>query len=486
MQRVHHILVVDDDEDDFLILSEHLNDIRSKAFDITWAASFQQAQALLREQNFDICFFDYLLGVRTGLDLLEVAREMNIRTPIILLTGKLNQEVDHAAIRLGVADYLEKADLDAKKLERCIRYAIDRKEVLQALRESEEKYRCVFADSLDALCLLDAEGRFTDANHATLTLLASRLEGLIGRKMVNFFHETRQSELFLQKIQLGENIREFEAKIVSAGGEVFDCVLVCTCLRLPFEPDNFFYQCILHDVTRRKKMEQQILAAEKLAATGRFMRMLGHEIRNPLNNIDLAISQLSEENDNEELNYYIEVITRNSNRINQLLTALLQTTANPGQLVTSTIRLGDLIDRLLDSAADRLALKGIRTEKKLHADADRLLHADAEKLGIALLNILINGVEAIDKENGKITVELRSAKNEIGISIGDNGPGIPEEAKNQIFEPYFSRKTNGLGLGLASTLSIVQSHGGRIELDSQPGRGTTFTVWLPAVEQVGA
>lgn len=482
MQRLKNVLIVDDDEDDYLIVSEYMHQIKQHSFEIVWASTFQQAQELLRTHSFDLCFFDYLLGMRTGIDLLHVAQELKVRTPIILLTGKINEEIDRSAIRLGVADYIEKSDLDAKKLERCIRYALDRTAVLRALQDSEEKYRNIFSESLDAVCLLDANGHFTNANKAALVVLGTSLEQIQGKSLSDFFVDKTLADEFSKRLQQKENVPELEADLQATDGEVRNCVLICTHLtQRSHEEVTWFYQCILRDVTRRKKMEQQIMAAEKLAATGRFMRMLGHEIRNPLNNIDLSVTQLREESENEDLEYYFDIIARNSKRINQLLTTLLQSTSNPGELHLREISVHQLWTHVLEAAIDRIRLKNIELNTRFEADDAHYIRADLEKLGIALLNIIINGVEVMEAGSGILTLSVLQQGEELGFLISDNGPGMTPEVRKQIFEPYFSQKTNGLGLGLASTLSVVTLHEGRIEVESHPGKGTTFIVWLPQI-----
>ena len=479
MQVAQNILIVDDDADDYHIIRDYLLQIPENTFQITWAASFQQALELLHAQRFDICFFDYRLGLHTGLDLVQVAQQLKLRMPIILLTGKINQEIDQLAIRLGVSDYLEKSDIDAKKLERCIRYAFERSAVQMALQESEEKYRIIFAQSLDAFCLIDENGQFTDANTTALKLLGLGASEITDRKLSDFFFSEDKAAGFREKLRQNENIPEFEAGIRDAGGELHDCVLVCTCLHQPAEPTQVFFQCILRDVTRRKKMEQQILAAEKLAATGRLMRMLGHEIRNPLNNIDLAATQLAEESNDEERAYFIDIISRNSKRINQLLTALLHSTTNYGQLRLQPTAVAHLLAQVIEMANDRLALKEIQLKQTFDPGATLQISADNDKLVIALLNLVINAIEALEGRQGQIEIGTMVHADEVGLVFRDNGPGIPHEAQHQIFEPYFSQKTNGMGLGLAATLSIVQLHGGHIELNTSAEKGTAFVVWFP-------
>lgn len=351
MAQTLAVLIVDDDEDDFFLTSEYLNRITGQNFTISWASSYDQALELFSTQHFDLCFFDYLLGFRTGLDLVAVAKELDLRAPIILLTGKGDTQVDVQAIRSGVADYLEKHELDSKKLERSIRYTLE-----------------------------------------------------------------------------------------------------------------------------RSKAAEELMRAEKLAATGRFMRTLGHEIRNPLTNIDLSIGQLLLENKDPELADYLEIIERNSKRIGLLVTALLQT-SNPGQLTLQAVTIQEVLEQTLEMAADRIALKNIKLISAYQPD-EEMIQVDLEKLKIALLNIIINGVEIMEAGRGELTIRVLNFPHQVGIVIQDNGPGIPREVQNRIFEPYFSNKVNGVGLGLAGALSIVQLHGGNIEVHSSEGQGASFTVWL--------
>ena len=476
MARGLSILIVDDDEDDFFLTSEYLHGITGQSFEISWAPSYDQALNLLSAKNFDLCFFDYLLGFRTGLDLLRVAKELGLRVPIILLTGKGDTEVDVQAIRSGVADYLEKHELDSPKLERSIRYALERAAVHQALQESEEKYRSIFERSLDAICLLDAQGKFTDVNEAAIKMLGFSRSEFLTKTLPDLFRSELTREVFWAKIEQGEGIPDLEVELVAANGKHRICVIVCTCLRMPGNEDTFTLQCIIHDLTRRKKTEQELLRAEKLAATGRFMRTLGHEIRNPLTNIDLATNQLLLENQDTELEDYLEIIGRNSKRIGHLVTALLQT-SNPGQLTLRLTSLHELLDQTIEMATDRIALKNIQLTKHFDPKVN-VANVDAEKLKIALLNIIINGIEIMEAGRGELTISTSKVHNQICISILDNGPGISREVQNRMFEPYFSNKPNGVGLGLAGALSIIQLHGGNIEVQSEEGKGARFTVWI--------
>ncbi len=473
----YSVLLVDDDEDDYFLTTECLRDIREQEFDVTWASTYDEAFYLLNEKQFDIGLFDYLLGARTGLDLLRIAKDLRLHTPIILLTGRGDITIDTEALDLGVADYLVKSELEPEKLERSIRYSIGRAAALKALRESEGKYRGIFEGSMDAICLLDASGQFTDVNPAALQLTGFVKAELIKKTLSSLFENELARTNFEKEIANKKDILDFEAELITATGDTQTVIIACTCHRMPALPNEVFYQAILHNITRRKKAEKELLIAEKIASTGRFMRMLGHEIRNPLTNIDLAIGQVLEENKDEELFFFLEIIQRNSKRISKLVTDLLQS-SNTGQMQLRVINPHELLEQTLEIASDGIALKKIRVYRHLSPHPPSI-QADPEKLKIALLNIIINAVEMVDTDKGVLELSTKTVGDSFVFSVKDNGPGIALEQINKIFEPYFSRKPNGMGLGLASTLSIIQAHGGQVDVQSQAGKGATFFVTLP-------
>lgn len=354
------------------------------------------------------------------------------------------------------------------------RHAVEYAAALQALRESEEKYRNIFEDFMDVIYLLDAKGRFTNINESATRLIGFSKAEFLEKNITDLFEYEGDKKDFLERLTRKGNIRDFETEITSSNGERRSYIIACTRYQSP-EGGDAYFQGVLHDITRRKKAEQELLIAEKLGATGRLVRMLGHEIRNPLTNIDLAINQLTVSKN--ELTDYIEIIQRNSKRISQLLTDLLQI-SNPGHLDFKPCTPNEILDMALDMAADRIALKNISVKKDYDLN-ERIISADAEKLKIAFLNIILNAVEVMEEGAGVLEVRIVGSSDGCWISIRDNGPGIASEHISHIFEPYFTRKPQGLGLGLSSTLSIIQSHQGRMEVQSKLGKGATFLVWLP-------
>ena len=164
------ILIVEDDEDDFLIIKACIRDIPEKEFLIDWCYKYDEALDRIREGRYDIYFLDYLLGEKTGLELLRDAVAIGCEDPLVLLTGIGNRDVDIQAMTIGAVDYLVKSEINTEKLERCIRYALERSTYLKALKANERKFRNIFERSKDAVFLAGEDLVFRDANAATCQL----------------------------------------------------------------------------------------------------------------------------------------------------------------------------------------------------------------------------------------------------------------------------------------------------------------------------
>jgi signal transduction histidine kinase len=236
---------------------------------------------------------------------------------------------------------------------------------------------------------------------------------------------------------------------------------------------------LLHDITELKKAEKATLQAEKLAATGRLVQTLAHEVRNPLNNINLSLEQLHHEvSQVEDAEIYMEIIQRNSKRISDIITELLNS-SRPAEMSLHSKPLQVILDESISAALDRITLQKVKLQIK-YSDKPAYVKADAEKLKLAFLNIIINAVEAMEEDKGILSIAIDTDKESHVVKIRDNGIGIAEENLSKLFEPYFTSKRNGLGLGLAATLNILQSHKGRIEVNSELNKGSQFTITFPA------
>ena len=165
------ILVVDDDEDDFLIIRDYMHKIEGHEFVIDWCSAYDAAAKKISDGKYQLYFVDYRLGAKTGLELIEESIRNNCEEPFILLTGNGNLTLDRKAMKTGAVDYLVKGELSTEKLERCIRYSLERAASLKALRSSERKFRNIFERSKDIVFIADQNLRFTEVNDASYNML---------------------------------------------------------------------------------------------------------------------------------------------------------------------------------------------------------------------------------------------------------------------------------------------------------------------------
>jgi len=221
----------------------------------------------------------------------------------------------------------------------------------------------------------------------------------------------------------------------------------------------------------------ELRGMEKFAATGRIARTIAHEIRNPLTNITLATEHLRLEIPvNAETELLLEMISRNATRINQLISDLLNSTRIT-QLDFTKTPLNDILDASLELAKDRLELKGIKVIKNYSALRCDVL-ADVEKLKIAFLNIIVNAIEAMEPNKGVLHIKTEDNNGRCIAVITDNGKGMNKEHLSKLFEPYFTTKEKGTGLGLANTQNIIIGHKASIIAESEEGKGSSFTISL--------
>jgi two-component system nitrogen regulation sensor histidine kinase GlnL len=243
--------------------------------------------------------------------------------------------------------------------------------------------------------------------------------------------------------------------------------------------------CVLEDRSHVLALENEIRHLDTLAALGRFASGLVHEIRNPMGGIQAGVEYLDQSGEfSGETREHLAVIQGEVRRVDSILTDLLQV-ARPRELVATPVNPVTLGRSVLDGF--RPFAQTVRVNLELHApDPDETIHADEQMIRQVLVNLIKNAIEA-SPANG--TVELRiisaapadASRARAGFVVNDRGPGITDEDLPRLFEPFFTRKGQGTGLGLYVSHGFVERHGGRLRVENRPGGGASFRVDLPRV-----
>jgi PAS domain S-box-containing protein len=188
MDRTLRILLVEDDEDDYLLTSGLLTEIEWSRIELEWVPSYELASLAIRRGSHDLLLVDYRLGEKTGLDLLKEAIASGCRSPIILLTGQGDHEIDVEAMRIGAADYLVKGQITSAQLERSIRHAIERAHATETLRRSEERFRLLIENAYDLLTIVEADGTVRYESPSVSTVLGYAQDEIIGNNLFGYVH----------------------------------------------------------------------------------------------------------------------------------------------------------------------------------------------------------------------------------------------------------------------------------------------------------
>lgn len=229
--------------------------------------------------------------------------------------------------------------------------------------------------------------------------------------------------------------------------------------------------------TERLKLEEKLSRAEKLSSIGEMTAGISHEIRNPLGIIKSSADLLKKKMTKfDPSNNIPDIIIEESNRLNNIITDFLNF-ARPKELNLITCHINDIIDKNLSFLSIQTKKNGLIVEKTCEEGVPKMI-ADPDMLYQAFLNIFINAMQAMPT-GGDIFIKIKYKNNSVNVTVEDEGEGIPDNIKKKIWDPFFTTKEEGTGLGLGIVKNIIESHGGTIKLTNRSVGGTKVTVELP-------
>jgi len=478
LTKPYKVLAIDDDEGDFFLIKDYLQDFGSEHYSVENVTNFDDGLKALKEGKHDIYLIDNLLGAGTGLELIAEAIKAGNKLPKILLTGIGNREVDISAIEAGADDYLPKGLLSAEMLERTIRHAVERYEQMIVNEEQHIKFKTLFEQSIDPIYITDEHMRLTQVNSSFLELFNLKQDEAVRKNLGELFKSKKVFNKFKTDNDKKGFVQNLSASLIKSNDSELK-TLISSSPIFNFKGEKKGYQGIVHDVTELKKAEYGLMIADQSNLTNRMARMIAHEVRNPLTNITLAVSQMADSNEDYEL--YLDMIGRNSGRINTLINDLLNST-KIAQLNLENHNIEDIINIAIEHTIDRIKLKEVKLTIP-DINSKTLVVADKDTLAMVFTNIITNAIEATDNcAAPHIDISLIPDKSCANVLVRDNGKGMDDETLSNLFKPFFSKRQGGMGLGMATVQNIIYQHKGEVHVESEVGVGTTFIIAIPLAE----
>ena len=329
--------------------------------------------------------------------------------------------------------------------------------------------------------VLDLEGRITLFNQAAEEITGRSQEEVLGRRYEDVMGEDaggKKSALYTLDSGIGLQTREKELK--RADGRTIPLGFSSSLVR-DHNGEILGALEAFNDLTEVKRLEAQVQRMHTLAALGEMAATVAHEIRNPLGGIASFANLLERDLDCGDPNgRLVSKITEGVARLNRIVSSLLSYT-RPLNLNTRKADIREVVEEAAAFfEADPEGGSGEVVVERSYPETSLLAELDSEQVHQVVLNLLLNAAQAMP-EGGVIHLEVLRAAGaaETQIRIRDEGPGIDAEIRKKLFTPFFTTKEDGTGLGLVTSKKIVEAHGGRITLESNPGKGSCFTIALP-------
>jgi len=365
----------------------------------------------------------------------------------------------------------------------------DRKQVAEALRESESQVRLLLDSTAEAIYRLDMQGNCIFANSACLQFLGyETTDDLIGKNMHQLIHHTRPDDspypeeecLIYKAFKKGTGTHVDDEVLWRADGTSFWAEY----WSYPVYRDNQITGSVVTflNIDDRKKAEEDLRLAheklvrqEKLAVLGQLSGGVGHELRNPLGVISNAVYYLKmvQPEADEKIKEYLETISVEVRRSTKIVADLLDLSRTK-HADREPVAVSDLIKQVLDKCRPP---ENVKVATQFASDLPSL-YVDPHQIDQVFSNLITNAYQAMP-DGGELTIEARAEENKAHVSVTDTGYGISKENLEKVFEPLFTTKARGIGLGLVVSKRLVEANGGTIEVKSEKDKGSTFTLILP-------
>ena len=356
--------------------------------------------------------------------------------------------------------------------------------------------------NLDALMTVKKSGRISDVNETAIAVTNLKRDQLIGKEFLDLFTNKNDALKAFNTVFEEGSVRDFELELVNRLGEVTPVTFNAIVFKNE-EGEYTEFFASLRDQTEFKRkeeelkrlnkdlenliaedllMHEQLVQAEKLAAMGRMLASITHEINNPLQTIKNSLYLIRADIDPDDPVWeYLEIASAETKRISNLVGQLREIYRPSTSKTESSFNLISVVSQVQSLLQGQLATGQVEWVLDPPPDGQWETRGDKDQIKQVFINICTNAIEAMQPDGGRLELIFKQGSpgsNEVGVLVRDSGPGIPPEYTDRLFEPFQTTKVKGSGLGLAISYEIIQRHHGRLTARNYD-QGAEFGVWLP-------
>jgi len=486
------VLLVEDNPGDVRLFLELLRETGDGHVKLEQVDRLSTALERLSSQTFDVMLLDLSLPDAHGLDTLVRAHAHAPSVPIVVLTGLDDQALAVKAVRAGAQDYLVKGRVDGDLLVRSMRYATERARALEALERREEHYRSLIENSLDLISILNLDGTIRYASPSHERILGYGLQELVGQNALSFTHAD-DLESVKATFARADGTASVQSRFRHKDGSWR--ILESFGRNLSHLPGVSGLVVNSRDITDRMRLEEQLHHSQRLEAVGRLAGGVAHDFNNLLMIITgysqiLLDTMRAGDPARDDLEQVVKAAERATDLTRQLLAFSRRQMVKPAMLNLNALvqDMDRMLRRVMGEDIDLVTIlaPGLKT-----------IQADQGQLEQVILNVAVNARDAMPN-GGRLTLETANVQvaeefereqvalppgQYVTLCVSDTGFGMDAQIQSRVFEPFFTTKDDGTGLGLSTSYGIIKQSGGDIWVDSKLGDGTSFWIYLPAVEQ---
>lgn len=476
--------------DDSVILNNMLRDLfEDEGFEVVQAFDGAECKSAFLRQQPDLALVDIQMPKIDGIEALRFIKEKSPRTLVIVMTGAGTEQTAVKAMKLGADDYLNKpfgmpdvVGLSKKLLERR-RAGEENIRLKKKVRRGEQYLAHLTTIINEAIVSTDARGRIQFINRAATNMWGYSLEELKDKDI--HFLVRGEARTLLYRDLVKDTIRsgkiEGEFHFRKKDNTTFPGYLSSSVIEENKRAQGIVV--VVADLTRLYEVERRLKQSEKLASLGKVVEGIAHEVRNCLTSLGgFALRLRKITSDNPTCAKYLQIILDDVGRLESMVKEIESYVRFSKFYSFQFIRtdLLAVIERARDKVLQDLPAEEVQsvTFRVIADEAVPKIHADPAALEVVFYNLMVNAYEAMPR-GGRLTVTIKNLKAAVSVSLSDTGVGIPGEDLTDIFNPFFSSKTVGAGMGLSKAYLLVEEHRGTINVTSEPTKGTTFEVFLP-------